>query len=319
MALLLSDLRWSPNGSQLIYGGPDSATGGRGGTFLISRLGGQARRLMDYTMYQASSPDGSRLAVANQNWKFVRIVSVGGETIRQVDVPDFQWINGLAWPRTADRLAILEHSDQRQFVLWSMTSEGKERRRLYADEAPLYSPQWAPTSTTLYCLRARKDDAELLAIDEDGQETNPRVLLSGLPQAPSLFSHLSISADGRSLLMLRGMASMNLSALKINWPTDALRPITSGTGSFFSPSISPDGRWVAAVSGMGSRTRIVKIPLLGGDPIPLTSGEYRDGAPAWSPDGTQIAFGSNRDGAPGVWVMNTDGQQQSHIVLGPVS
>jgi Tol biopolymer transport system component len=36
-------------------------------------------------------------------------------------------------------------------------------------------------------------------------------------------------------------------------------------------------------------------------------------APAWSPDGTQIAFVSDRGGSPDVWVMNSDGSEAVNI------
>jgi Tol biopolymer transport system component len=119
--------------------------------------------------------------------------------------------------------------------------------------------------------------------------------------------------------MVRETTSVNLRALTLDRPTDPLKPITRGTGAFFSPRVSPDGRWIAAASGSGARSRLVKLPVMGGDPIPLTSGEYLDTSPAWSPDGTRIAFGSDRNGRPGVWVMNSDGQQQRRVDVGPVS
>ena len=39
----------------------------------------------------------------------------------------------------------------------------------------------------------------------------------------------------------------------------------------------------------------------------LTNNAAFDGAPAWSPDGTKIAFASNRDGDTQIYVMNADG------------
>ncbi len=41
--------------------------------------------------------------------------------------------------------------------------------------------------------------------------------------------------------------------------------------------------------------------------VRLTNTPAGDGAPAWSPDGTKIAFHSNRDGSPQIYVMNADG------------
>lgn len=44
------------------------------------------------------------------------------------------------------------------------------------------------------------------------------------------------------------------------------------------------------------------------DSTPLTTGGYSSLAPAWSPDGTRLAWlQSNADEFPGVWVMNADG------------
>ena len=50
----------------------------------------------------------------------------------------------------------------------------------------------------------------------------------------------------------------------------------------------------------------------GSDPQPITDGTSVDQDPIWSPDGTQIAFKSNRLNAAGtrdnqVWVVGADG------------
>ncbi|MCO6449460.1 MAG: PD40 domain-containing protein [Caldilineales bacterium] len=49
----------------------------------------------------------------------------------------------------------------------------------------------------------------------------------------------------------------------------------------------------------------------------LTSNEFDDHIPRWSPDGSQIAFTSNRSGVPGaydIWVMDGDGSNQRVFV-----
>jgi Tol biopolymer transport system component len=64
------------------------------------------------------------------------------------------------------------------------------------------------------------------------------------------------------------------------------------------PSLSPNGRWIAfAGSKEGAGTRwLWIIPAAGGTPVALTSGDYTDTAPAWSPGSDRIVFKSTRVG-----------------------
>ena len=54
----------------------------------------------------------------------------------------------------------------------------------------------------------------------------------------------------------------------------------------------------------------------GTDLTRLTHSPGPDFDPSWSPDGTQIAFRSERSGQPEVWVMNADGTGQRQLAAG---
>ena len=60
---------------------------------------------------------------------------------------------------------------------------------------------------------------------------------------------------------------------------------------------------------------VVEIPE--GNITRLTSDPARDFNPCWSPDGTQIAFQSERDGNWEIYVMNADGSDQKNITNNP--
>ena len=45
----------------------------------------------------------------------------------------------------------------------------------------------------------------------------------------------------------------------------------------------------------------------------LTDNDATDVSPSWSPDGSRIAFASDRDGNPEIYVMNADGSGQTSL------
>ena len=46
----------------------------------------------------------------------------------------------------------------------------------------------------------------------------------------------------------------------------------------------------------------------------LEARAWNNAAPAWSPDGSQIAFITDRNGSYEIWVMNADGSNQHPIL-----
>ncbi len=92
-----------------------------------------------------------------------------------------------------------------------------------------------------------------------------------------------------------------------------------------SPVFSPDGRYLAVTVGHpgggqgydiyrlnadgSGRVRLTQTPLWE-TAQPEEKKPWDNVAPAWSPDGTQIAFLTDRTGRWEIWVMNVDGSNQ---------
>ena len=80
---------------------------------------------------------------------------------------------------------------------------------------------------------------------------------------------------------------------------------------------------IAFVSGFPGDTEIYVMEADGSSPTRLTFSEEDDYSPTWSPDGSRIAFVSNRDRrpeyVPEIYVMDTDGSNQTRLTFNEAS
>jgi hypothetical protein len=75
------------------------------------------------------------------------------------------------------------------------------------------------------------------------------------------------------------------------------------------PSVTDDGAVLFQVAQY--EANIWRLDLVSGvlDPDPLVASTKYDSMPSWSPDGSEIAFTSNRSGDGGIWIASADGSR----------
>ena len=86
-------------------------------------------------------------------------------------------------------------------------------------------------------------------------------------------------------------------------------PIRVDEGTWLSLDVSPDGQTIA-FDLLGD---IYTMPITGGPATNIASGLPWEIQPRFSPDGSMIAFTSDRAGGDNIWIMNTDGSNRRQV------
>jgi Tol biopolymer transport system component len=142
------------------------------------------------------------------------------------------------------------------------------------------------------------DDA--LWIWKDGQATEVwRNQAGAFREAPAIdpegkFAALLVKQEGKRTLWVVG--------------SDGSQPhqVDDTLNIAGSVSWSPDGKWIAAGGNDGGGAGLFKVPLGGGAPVRLTSGDARN--PVWSPDNSLIVYhGTNAGGGEPLQAVTPDG------------
>jgi len=134
--------------------------------------------------------------------------------------------------------------------------------------------------------------------------------MRSIASAILLFVFAFPSVPGQALKRSDAAASPPSSTAKTHWegglPLKSTRTIEFDTdeGTQMSVDVSPDGKTVV-FDLLGD---LYSVPLdRGGEATRLTSGIAIDMYPRFSPDGTRIAFVSDRSGIGNIWTIRPDG------------
>ena len=97
---------------------------------------------------------------------------------------------------------------------------------------------------------------------------------------------------------------------------DAVRMNATVAGPKSDPVLSPDGKKIVFTAGDNTLGSANPLWVMSSDDTglkQLTTDGANDMRPTWSPDGSRIAFVSDRDGNTEIYVMNADGTGQTNI------
>lgn len=211
--------------------------------------------------------------------------------------------------------------------IYTMRADGTAVTRLLHREESDETPVWSPDgSQILFSSYVTADDNELFIMNVDGTG------ITQLTDDPGRDGHQKFSPDGATIIFNSQRdddgsgETRNYEIYEMNRDGTNVRRLTNFPEWDTYPSISPDGtqivwRRVLPTGGntqSGRNSEIFVMNRDGSDPVNLTDDPAFDGYPAWSPDGSKIAFASNRAGqTPGnfhLYVMNADGSEVVRVL-----
>lgn len=190
---------------------------------------------------------------------------------------------------------------------------GSNLRKLTLDSEPENYPSWSPDGQRLLYQRDFHGTA-IYVINADGTGRNR------LSPTPGFDVNASWSPDGTKIIYARivGVRQPGTS------PATEIRIMNAdGSGGhaiFGNGSFAAEPRWsvndqVVFFSNMNSDLLQIYTMNIDGTHLRQLTTEGNNGDPVWSPDGSQITFGSDREGGNrlNIFVMNADGSQQEPL------
>ncbi len=301
----------SPDGSSIAVraGPPGQAYTQRGVWLIPAPLGGPPRKLLDRAAGLRWSADGSRIAYMRPDparGDAILTARSDGTEEREVVAAtgglhfhEPTWSSDGAWIYF---IRGLMPNNDAPTEIWRVPSAGGTAERVVGTQGVARDPELTPDGSGLIYAGDQSRGALNLWWRRlrDGRE---RRLTRGVGDylAPR------ISRDGRRLVCEARTSVGSLRVLDAHAPLPGLGHALTGAGAEdASPSSARDGR-LAFSSARSGTYDIWTSDGDGGNARPLTSDAENDSLPAISPDGSRVAFVSNRGGQRSLWLVSTAG------------
>ena len=244
-----------------------------------------------------------------------RVRESGGEVAPVTVLDEKRQETGHRWPCFLPDgkhfLFVTLPAKQGNFDVFVGSIDSHDRKFLFAaSSAPIYAEPGYLIYMRDNTLVAQRFDAGGLATTGDPVSLGEAPAPSGWTGAPA------VSASNDGVLARWGMGLPNTTLQWYDRAGKAVGEVPVPAGRFEGVRLSPNGKRLAAVRRSGvSASDIWLLDLERPVPSRFTFGPSINYWPAWSPDGSRIAFASDRFGPEDIFVKSVDGAAEETAVL----
>ena len=247
-------------------------------------------------LYQVRSIDPEKDGYESHLW----LVPMQGGEPRRLTFGEHKNGNP-AWNPDGKSLAFVSDRRDKKAQIYRLSLEGGEAERLTDLDGTISGLAWSPDGSKISFSYRAGDPPETghlpgsvaakKAAEAKAEKKDPK---------PPTFRHLTrlhYKEDGQGFLP---KSRFHVHVLDVE--TREVKPLTSGEWDHGAAAWSPDGKWLVFPANRlpdsdyhATVCDLWLLPSTGGEPRNLTPEPGGAFAPAWSPDGTQIAYLGNDD------------------------
>jgi Tol biopolymer transport system component len=278
---------WSPDGRAILF----DAREGDSATVRVLELGASTPRIVAGGDHPHWLPDGAHVTAVqylSSGAEVVVVIALDGTSTRVLSDPAMR--SGAGVPSPDGRLVAFASDRDGDWELFVVPTADGPERRLTDNDARDFFNSWAPHGSAIAYQTDREGEwsGRVLSLSNGADHRLPN---DSLPATA-----LRWSPDGNRLAFTAATADLRALYL-VDADGGRLVRGFETSGSIDWLEWSPDGtRIVLAAATSDTSASLMLFDVRAQRAEPLVEHPSRNVAPAWSPDGLQIVFASDRDG-----------------------
>ncbi len=297
------------------------------GIYVMEQTGENVRRVSDIGFHPSWSPDGKKIVVSDKAAAIHTVHTVPNSSLFVIDVATGarQKIetNGDAilpnWSPNGHRIAFWFVTEGKLPAIATIPAAGGTPVIVAENDAADWNPVWSPDGKFLYFGSDRNGNMNFWRIRIDEKTGISEGEPESVPTPSKYCRHLTFSRDGKILGYVRYESQSNLQTLDFDPKTlkASSEPtwVTRGDREISHPNLSADGEKYVLRIPTRTQEDIGIIGRDGSSQRMLTNDKFRDRLPRWSPDGSKIAFQTDRTGKYQIWMIDPDGSNAKQITF----